>query len=75
MAFMPEIIGETREQALERSDEQEEQESVGEPAFPPRQGRHLKLRALTETLYGAPPFMIRLSDFSGEGERAPPVER
>lgn len=70
MAFMPEIIGETREQALERN---EEQESVGEPAPPPHHERHLKLRALTETLYGVPPFMIRLSDFSGEGERAPPV--
>lgn len=72
MAFMPEIIGETREQALERNEEQEEQESVGEPV-PPRGECHLKRRALTETLYGAPPFMIRLSDFSGEGERAPPV--
>jgi len=72
MALIPEIIGETQEEALERNDAQQEQESVGEPVPPPWLRRHYKPRPLTETPHGAPPFMIRLCDFSGEGERAPP---
>lgn len=75
MAPIPEIIGETREEALERNEALQEQESAGEPVLPPWRAHHQKPRPLTETRYGASPFMIRLCDFSGQGERAPPAER
>ena len=69
MPGMPEIIGDSQVSALEPAEEMAERvERSSIRSFP-----KVDRRAADPGIFVSPLRLIRLEDFSGEGERAPPA--
>ena len=66
MTGMPEIVGESQDEALEPADDLVEGNET-RPLF-----NFPKARGTPQSVVHISPLRLRLDDFSGQGERAPP---